>query len=109
MFTSSAICGDHIVVMPVMSPSRECIVKSSSLSDWYGTQSRWLDRSVHYMFCLTLYHLIAICLQFVVILFDNIYILVNKSNHGTTDAQMRFQFISCLLCVCILEQDTSFI
>ena len=39
------------------------------------------------MFCLTLYHLIALCLQFVVILFDNSYSLVNKSSHGTTYPQ----------------------
>ena len=35
-------------------------------------------------------------------LFDRIYSLVNKNNHGTTDSQSRFQFNSCLLCVCRL-------
>ena len=53
------------------------------------------------MFCFTAYDLKAICLQCVVyFLFDRIYSLVNKNNHGTTDSQSRFQFNSCLLCVC---------
>ena len=55
------------------------------------------------MFCFTAYDLKAICLQCVVyFLFDRIYSLVKKKNHGTTDSQSRFQFNSCLLCVCRL-------
>ena len=75
MCTSSATCADHIVVMPVMSPSGQSIVKSSSsLNDSYTKQVACpISRFYVLYYCIsfernfTAYHLKVFCLQFVVI------------------------------------------
>ena len=94
----------HIVVMPMMPSSGQCIVKSGSLLKVIiPTQSRWVDliRWFYVLFYCIWFesNLFTMCSLF---LFDRIYSLVDKNNHGTTDSQSRFQFNSCLLCVCRL-------